>query len=169
LVWAFAWAVRAGAELSESAIKAEYIVRFARFVDWPSDAGPAGDQPFVVCQMGDSPLGGQLQSIIPSRRIKDRTAILRYPKHVDELEPCHIVIIARTEQAELPQILDRTAARPILTVGDGEGLAERGVLIDFYVEPPFVRFEINVKAAKASGLKFSSQLLRLGRLVGGPL
>jgi hypothetical protein len=154
-----------GAEMPGSVVKAEYVVRFPRFVDWPSDVVPTGDDPFVVCEIGQSQLGARLETIVTERRIKDRRAVLRRPP-LEQLDECHIVVIAPSEQPELPRILERTAARPILTVGDGQGLAERGVLIGLYDEPPFVRFEINARAAQASGLKFSSQLLRLGRIVG---
>jgi hypothetical protein len=54
----------------------------------------------------------------------------------------------------------------VLTVGETEGFAARGGIINFYIEGNRVRFEINPDAAHRSGLKISSQLLQLGKLVG---
>jgi hypothetical protein len=156
---------RAGADVPEYAAKAEFVERFTRFIDWPAAASPPAQEPFVLCQLGDSPLGAQLDSIAKLRSFKGHRAVFRRPSSLDQIDGCHVLVIAANERARLPQVLARTRTRPILTIGDGEGLAERGVLISFYMEPPLVRFEVNASAAKASGLQFSAQLMRLGRIV----
>jgi hypothetical protein len=66
----------------------------------------------------------------------------------------------------LRKILESTEGRPILTVGDSEGYGERGVMINLYVEHGQVRFEINLEAARRSGLVFDFRLLELARLIG---
>jgi len=60
------------------------------------------------------------------------------------------------------------ADKPILTVGDTTGFAEKGVLINLYQEERLMQFEVNLPAVKRSKLTFSSKLLRLARLVGSP-
>ena len=57
------------------------------------------------------------------------------------------------------------SGKPVLTVGDSQGFAERGVLINLFEESGYLRFDINMAAVQASPLKFSSRLLRLGRQV----
>ena len=52
-------------------------------------------------------------------------------------------------------------------MSESEGSGERGVLINFYREEDYLRFEINRGAVSRSGLRFSSNLLRLARLVEG--
>jgi hypothetical protein len=155
------------AEFPEYEIKAEFIERFTRFIEWPPAAFPPPDRPFVVCNIGSSPIEGYLRSLVTTRKIKNRPAELRLLSRPDDIDGCHIVVIARSERGELGRILGRTAHRPILTVGDGSGFAEQGVLISFTSETSHVRFDINADAAKASGLQFSAQLLRVGRIVGG--
>jgi hypothetical protein len=56
-------------------------------------------------------------------------------------------------------------SRNILTVGEFQGFATRGGAINFYIESNKVRFEINLAAAQHEGLKISSQLLSLGKIV----
>jgi hypothetical protein len=53
----------------------------------------------------------------------------------------------------------------VLTVGEIEGFARRGGTINFYLEDDKVRFEINPESTRERGLRMSSQLLALGRIV----
>ena len=61
----------------------------------------------------------------------------------------------------------------LVTVGFGlaayrirEGIGEAGVMINFYRRDDKVRFEINARAAERNGLRISSKLLKLARVVG---
>ena len=53
-----------------------------------------------------------------------------------------------------------------LAVGESDGFATRGGVINFFTEDRKLRFEINPEAARSAGLKISSRLLRLAVLVG---
>jgi hypothetical protein len=46
-------------------------------------------------------------------------------------------------------------------VGDGDGFAARGGMINFLLEEQKVRFEINTAASQVAGVRISSQLLKL--------
>ena len=64
--------------------------------------------------------------------------------------------------AEIMSALD---SKPIVTVGEMEDFDRRGGIINFYLEGTKVRFEINSTTAQKDGLKISSQLLSLGKIV----
>ena len=53
----------------------------------------------------------------------------------------------------------------MLTVGDTEGFAEMGGVINFTLVDNHVHFQINLDAAKVQRLKISSRLLRLAQIV----
>jgi hypothetical protein len=53
----------------------------------------------------------------------------------------------------------------VLTVGDGRGFAQAGGIIELYVEAARIRFAINVDAAERSGVRLSSRLLGLAKVV----
>jgi phage-related holin len=67
--------------------------------------------------------------------------------------------------SKLPALLERIKGSHVLLAGDTEGLAQRGIVINFYIEKSKVRFEINVDTATRMGLKISSKLLRLAKIV----
>jgi hypothetical protein len=56
----------AGAE-SEAALKAEFLLKFAKFTDWPSSA-LSGDTPLAICVAGDPEVAEALGVIGDERR-----------------------------------------------------------------------------------------------------
>ena len=76
-----------------------------------------------------------------------------------------MVFICGSEKARLAAILAHTESRPILTVADSNGFAAEGVLINFYTSGDTVHFEINEAAVEKSGLKVSSKLFKLAKVI----
>jgi hypothetical protein len=154
----------AAADPTEAELKAEMVERFTRFIDWEADDLPPDT--VALCVVGESPLTGLLQKIARSRKIKDRHAIVRVvdaPATVD----CHIVVIGGNDKKRLAAVIARTEGHGILTIADAPGAAAAGAIINFFLEEKHVRFEINTRAARDSGLKVRAKLLRLARVVGG--
>ena len=52
-----------------------------------------------------------------------------------------------------------------MTVGESEGFAALGGIINLTVEGSTVHFEVNQRAAQRAGLKISSKLLSLAKIV----
>ena len=150
---------------SEPVLKAEFIERFTRFIDWPRDVlGTSG--PFRLCVVGSTPVAMALEQLARTRRFKGHGATSVRLVALDGLAGCHMVFIDSSERRRLEDILSRTAGRPILTVGDTDGFSARGVIINFYRSGSRLRFEINIAAALESGLRFRSKLLKLARVTG---
>jgi hypothetical protein len=150
-------------EVSEYALKAEFIERFTHFVEWPPSAFSGADAPFVICVFGENPFGDYLKKTTAGRTIRDRKVQLLEPKDLGEVKKCHVLFVARSEKGKLASLLAQTSHQPILTVGDTDGFAQKGVLINFYLDGDKVRFEVNGDAIKKSGLKVSAQLMNLAR------
>jgi len=153
-----------GASRSVEELKTVYIERFTRFIEWPSNALPAA-APFVVCIQGTGGAAGDLGSMATSRQFKERACEVRRVRPGSSLGGCHLLYIAPSEEPRLVQILSAVSGKPVLTVGDSQGFAERGVIINLFEESGYLRFDINMAAVHSSPLKFSSRLLRLGRPV----
>ncbi len=76
-----------------------------------------------------------------------------------------MIFVCRSKEGQVGEILSRLDSRPILTVSEVESFARNGGAIDFYLSGGKVRFEINPQSARRCGLKISSQLLTLGKIV----
>jgi len=156
-------AVARGEQPAEYQVKAEFIERFTRFIEWP--AGTDGRGNFLIGVIGDNPFNGYLEKMANERRINGRRIEIRHLTEPAQAEGCQIVFICASERDRLRRILSHTESRPILTIGDTAGFAAAGVLINFYTSGETVHFEMNETAIERSGLKVSSRLLKLARLV----
>src|SRR3954447_16896874 len=115
-----------GEQVPEYELKAEFLARFATFIEWPPNDAHA----FTIGVIGHNPFNGYLEKIA-TRKIKNRPVSIRTITEMSQLEGCDIVFICASEKSHLPAILARTESRPILTVADSHGFADAGVLINF--------------------------------------
>ncbi len=152
---------------TEYEVKAAYIYNFAKFVRWPVSAVPGENRTIGVCVLGDDPFGPYL-SAIAGKSAADRKIDVRGSVSPQDVRRCEIVFISGSEAGRLPQIMRAISGLPVLTVSDTDGFAEQGVMINFYMKDKTVRFEINAKAVTRGGLRISSNLLRIAKIVGEP-
>ncbi|MBN1916810.1 MAG: YfiR family protein [Verrucomicrobia bacterium] len=151
----------------EYEVKAAFLYNFATFVDWPEDAVPDAGDTFIIGVLGKDPFGPELDSIAASRTVRGKRIVVRRFATLDGYTPCHILFVAASEREHLPVVLKRLAGAAVLIVGDTGGFAEAGGMVNLVLEERKVRFEINQAAAERAGLRISSKLLRLARLVQG--
>ena len=149
----------------EAVLKAQYLERFTRFVEWPATSFASSQAPFLLCLAGWSELSAELEQLAVRIRLKGRTTLVRKlgDRAPGDLADCHLLYLAGSVDQSLEEILSRTRDRPILTVADTPGFGQRGVIINMHNSAGFVRFDINGSAARESHLAISSQLMRLAR------
>jgi hypothetical protein len=149
----------------EYAVKAAFIHNFAQFVAWPDDEGMAANR-LNLCIVGLDPFGDALDAI-RDKTVGGRYWEIRSVRAADDLTECRVAFVAASEMERLDGIRKKIAGRAVLTIGDSAGFAERGIMINFYLEERKVRFEINVAAVRQAGLTISSQVLKLAKIVSG--
>lgn len=150
----------------EYEVKARFLLQFPEFVSWPPPAGledPA--KPFVILVLGESPFGDRLDLAAAGRKVQGHPVAVRYARDAAAMDGCQMVFICASERGRLETLVARAGAHGILTVGDSDGFAARGVMINLVIESDLPRFEINRAAAKAAGLALSAQILGLARRV----
>ena len=91
-------------------------------------------------------------------------AIKRFA-NVNQLRPCHILFISSSERKRIPEIMEKLDGQHVLTVAEMRGFAERGGMINFVSVGNKVKFEINSKTARSQGLRISSRLMRVAKVV----
>jgi len=155
------------AQTGEYNIKAVFIERFTRYIEWPEESAVSDtSQPFVLGIIGKNPFGSVLEEIYSTQRIRKKKVIIRYISKLDEIKGCNLLFLSESEKKELSKILSFSRKRPILTVSDTKDFAGKGVAINFVIIEGKIKFEINKSAIDNVGLKVSSQLLKLAILVG---
>jgi hypothetical protein len=141
-------------------LKAAFLVNFAQYVEWPTEAFPTADTPFVFGVLGDNPFHPALKDLVTGEVVNGRKALVEEYKSVRDIRRCHILFISDSERTRLPAIMRALKGRSILTVSDLEGFERDGGMIRFVTQTR-VRFRINSAAASEANLTISSKLLRL--------
>ena len=150
----------------EYLMKAGFIEKFTRFIQWPNDSVQADTiNPFIITVLGENTFDGTLNEFYSDTKIKKRNVVINYISNIDELGHSHILFISGSSKNNLEQILNIANQHAILTISETKGFAKKGVLINFYLEQNKIRFEINQKAFKDSGLKVSHMLLKIAKIV----
>jgi hypothetical protein len=146
-------------------LKAAFLFNFAKFIDWPPGSFTSPETPFTICILGRDPFGHALDDTLQGKLIRDRTLAVRRLKDRTEARSCQMVFVSSTESAHLAEILESLRGTNVLIVGETNGFAAAGGIIELTLEDNRVRFAINVDAAGRAGLTFSSKLLALAKLV----
>lgn len=154
------------AEAPEYEVKAGFLFNFTKFVTWPPEAFRDPNSPMVIGILGQDPFGPGFAEALAGETAQGRPIRVRKLTRIEEVFPgCQVLFVSRSERRNLSDILQVLAAIPILTVGEDDDFAALGGIIQFYLEQSRVRFAINVAASRRAGLKISSQLLRLARVI----
>ena len=155
-----------GAEgVDEYQLKAAFIGKFVKYVSWPADRLGPNDSPLVIGVFGQDPFGDKLEAAFKSRKSDERPVVVRRYQRLESLEAAHVMFVPAREAGRLGEILDSAKDGSLLLIGESEGFAARGGVINFYLDGDKLRFEINTESAKRQKLKVSSDLLKLARIV----
>jgi hypothetical protein len=160
-------AAAAGADQQKAGeyhVKALFLYNFLNFVEWPAGSSFNSSQAINVCIVGDDPFGDALDNI-RNETVKGKKLAIRIYRPSDEPEGCHLIFIPASEKGRAGQILRPVRDANVLTVSDTFEEGRPGAIISFFIEQKKVRFAINIEAAKKAGLKISSKLLRLAKIV----
>ena len=151
--------------VGEYELKAAFLLNFVRLVEWPSSAFADGKAPYVIGVFSDDPFEGALDSVLDGERASGRSVRVRRLRVPGEAPGCHLVFVPASQAGHFASLRSVLADSPVLLVAESEDFARRGAVINLFREEGRIRFEVNRSAARRAGLKLSSRLLRLARLV----
>jgi hypothetical protein len=145
-------------------LKAAFLYNFAKFVEWPTVTPGEGEMPFRFGILGSNPFGSDLEEVLKGHQLRGRPLEIRVCRNAEEARACQLVFIGTKEDSSA-SALRALHGLPVLTVGESDRFKSEGGIITLVMEGDKVRFEINLEAARAAGLKIDAQLLRLARKV----
>ena len=151
--------------LDEYQVKAAFLYNFAKFVEWPPQAFQRPGEPIAVCVVGQDRFEGALEETVKGKEAEGRPLVVRNVTVAKGFAGCQILFVSASERKHFPGILSSAKQCGLLTVGEAEGFASAGGMINFKREGGRVRFEINVEAAQQRELRISSKLLMLAETV----
>lgn len=151
----------------ELQLKAAFILNFARFVEWPTNAFASPTNAVVIGVLGDTPVARYIRVAVGRTTIENRPVVVQQFNDADKIGTCHALFIGASKRERLPSIMGKLEGRPVLTVGDVDGFIDEGGIINLKKNrQDMLRFYINRPAAERAGLKISSKLLKLSENFG---
>ncbi len=149
----------------EQQVKAAFIYNFAKFVEWPAHRFPTTNAPVVIGVLGQSSINPALDEVIRGRNINGHPLSLCAVSTPDAARNTHILVCTGADDDLLGQVLPALGGAGVLTVGESDRFDQPNGVIRFLLEGDKVRFEINMQAAEATGIRISAQLQKLAKFV----
>lgn len=158
-----------GANILEVQVKAAFLYNFTNFVEWPEQAWQKSDDPIIISVVGNEAFAAVLEKTVAGRKAQGRSfQVRRYPAWPGWIAPIrvsHLLYIENSSAGDPQKIAMDLGGTPVLIVGNGPEFARRGGMIQFLRQGDRIVFEINRRAAEASGLRISSRLYQVAKII----
>jgi hypothetical protein len=166
LIFAWVGLMKAQATVPlEYQVKATFLYNFSKLTEWPPETFSENTAELVIGIVGEDPFGGAIEKLAEDERQHGRKLVIKRLRWNEELKPCHVLFVSRSEKKHLRAILANVDGAGVLTVSEIEGFAASGGMIEFVFDDNRIRFDINREAALRGNLKISSRLLALAHTV----
>lgn len=142
----------------EDEIKAGFILNFMKYTEWPTAASGSGE--LRVCGISAQPLSGKLAQL-QGRTALGRDIKVLAPVRQENWRDCHVLFVPASEESRLAPLLRSLGQSAVLTISDCPEFTEAGGMIGLKQRGGRIRFDINLGAARRTGLNLSSQVLKL--------
>jgi hypothetical protein len=154
-------------EGEEYAVKAAYVLKFAKVTDWPAQAFDDSPETVDLCLVGADEFLTLVFQSIDNKQVNDRILRVRSTSTADDCRGCEIIFVSNViDPATLLRFLTAVKDQPVLIIGEAHDFARIGGIINFVTQNGQLHFEINPREAERHGLKISSRILQLATIVG---
>ena len=152
-------------QYSETELKAAYLYNFTLFVDWPQKT--LNKDYFTIGVYKDKEMYMVLIEMLRNKKFHNKPIkIIEVNFEPDFIKTDLLFIGNNVGEEELTNVLKIVSNSSVLTVGDEiSNFCEEGGIINFSPRYYRKRFEINNEKALSLGLKISSKLLILSKIV----
>jgi hypothetical protein len=151
--------------VEENQVKAAYLYNFAKFVEWPPAAFPNPDDPVQICAIGDDAAIDVLQAAVSGKKANGRLVLSRRLSSIADLGTCHILFVGFRDKNNIVTILRKAGSTTVLTVGQSDRFIPLGGMINLASKDGAIELEVAPAVAEDAGLKISSRLLVVARVV----
>ena len=146
-------------------LKAEHMLKFAHYIEWPADTFDNPASPIIIGVVGASILADELERISASEQIEGRPVTVKRLAAEHASGDAHIVFIGDQPGSKARTWLHATEARPILSVCDISHELAYACAIKFVQDSHRLRFDIALPVAERSGIRITAPLLTVARKV----
>lgn len=149
-------------------VKAGFLYNFVRFVEWPTNAFGAENEPMTIGVIGGdsaTSFANVLTSLLKEKKAHNRSIVVKKLSAPSDAATCQAVFVTDSDARRAAQVAEACRNKPVLLVGESDQFLESGGMINIVQDErqKQLRFDIAPKNAERSNLTISSHLLRLAR------
>lgn len=139
--------------------KALFLYNFAQNISYPEQSI---NNRFIITVIGDAEVAKELMELSKSRKVGSYPLLIKESKSADNIEDSQIIYLAATRSSQMPILESYQRNKPVLLVGNQQGLHAQGAGISFIMVDGKLRFEVCSRNIENHGIKCSSKLSSLG-------
>jgi len=150
------------AQYEPNVLKAAYIERITRFIEW---ANTEGIDSIVFGIVNDREFEKTAHEIFKSQLIKELPVKVIHVSDENDLQMCHLCYVGNADENTINNFIGIANKKSILLLSNAGSYGLLGVHINFYIEGDKLKFEINKNSAHAAGFKISHLLMKSARII----
>lgn len=154
--------------VNEYKVKAGYIYNFAKFMTWPAPYSVDQRGAFVIGVFDSGEAFSVIESVLKGKKIGEFPVLVKRIQDRNLHADLHVLFITRSINSLPNDYLDAVRSHGTLLVGESEDFATTGGIVEFMNENDRILLKINSELANRSGLKVSSNLLQIAKIVKNP-
>jgi hypothetical protein len=165
LLWWLGQPLSYGQAVSEYQVKAAYLYNFAKFVEWPPETFTSTTAPIRMCILNDRSFESQLNQVVKDKNVAGRPVAVIPVQNGEQSRDCQVLFLGSLQNLQALRVIEILHGTSVLTVEESNGFVKDGGMINFVLQGNQVHFQVNHKAATQAGLRLSSRLLSVAKLV----
>jgi hypothetical protein len=153
------------AQYNENVIKAAYIERITRFVEWPAKVSLPSRDLFVIGVYAEDEFYSTLTDVFKEKPIKEHKVKIISIIGPEDINTCNLCYISGKARPIIRKFIDAANSSGVLLMSGTTNFSKEGVHINFYIEDEKLKFEINEKSIVSAGFKVSYLLMQNTRKI----
>ncbi len=150
-------------------VKAAFVLNIARFVSWPPESFEEQSARLLLC-VRKGGISSQTLEMLEDETVGGYRVVVNQIDSFVDTRSCNVLFIANDELEKYTKEISVDVNRPLLTILDiTETEVARSVrsnvLVTLIRKGSRIGFEINLDKARHSGLRMSSELLKLATII----
>lgn len=163
IIFYFALIIKVSAqERAPHEIHAAMVYNFIKYIQWPNE-GDGGD--FVLGVVGDDKIFSTLKMWYEGKSKGNKKFVVKKLDTPSQAGECQAIYVGSSKNRNFEDVKVAIAGKPVLTITDGNGMAEKGSCINFRIIDGKLKFELNQSAVTGANLKVSGQLTSMAILI----
>lgn len=146
-----------------SKVKAAIVFKLTRYVQWSEEI--QADKQLNLCVFGDNDLYSELKTTEGKTSKGMAISVEQGNTLADSSKTCDLLFIGNAANINTRTVTKVLSDKSVLSVSDRSGFAKEGGMVQIKERGGRIRFTVNLKSVRASGLNISSQLLGLAKVI----